>query len=52
MVHREDQEKPNMEFNMNESGIHCYKTNDKSVVIINKFSVNKQGFTKIKTSGT
>ena len=46
MVHREDQEKPNMEFNMHESGLRCYNPTDKAVVIINDVSVNKQLISK------
>ena len=45
MVHREDK-KPNMEFKMHESRLHCYKPNYKSVVLINSVSVNKQVLTK------
>ena len=48
VVHREDQEKPNMEFKMHEYGIHCYNPNNKAVVLINNVSKNKQVFTKRK----
>ena len=48
MVHREDQEKPNMEFNMHASGLHCYNTTDKAVVLINTVHRNRQGFSKRK----
>ena len=50
VVHREDQEKPNMEFNMHESGINCYSPTDHSVVIINTVCRNKQVFSKIKNN--
>ena len=40
-----------MEFNMHESGIHCYNTTDKAVVIISNVSKNKQGFSKRKFNG-
>ena len=46
VVHREDQEKPNMEFKMHESRIHFYNPTNNAVVIINNVSGNKQGFTK------
>ena len=38
VVNSYDQEKPNMEFKMHESGIHCYNLNDKSLVITNNVS--------------
>ena len=31
---------------MHESGLHCYNPTDKSVVLINTVSRNKQGFSK------
>ena len=46
MVHREDQEKPNMEFNMHESGLCCYNPTDKAVVLINDVSLNNQLISK------
>ena len=41
-----------MGFNMHESGLHCYNTTDKAVVLINTVSVNKQLISKrqIKTA--
>ena len=50
-MHREDQGKPNMEFNMHESGIHCYNPTNKAVLIINNDSGNKQGFSKRQING-
>ena len=41
VVHREDQQKPNMEVKIHESGLHCYNKNDKEVVLINIVSENK-----------
>ena len=46
VVHREDQEKPNMEFKMHESVIHCYNPTDKVVLLINDVSENKQILSK------
>ena len=35
VVHREDQEKPKMEFKIHESVIHCHNSTNKAVVLIN-----------------
>ena len=51
VVHREDQEKPSMEFNINTSAPHCYITTDKAVVLINNVCGNKQGFSEIQING-
>ena len=51
VVHREDNEKPNMEFKINESGIHCYNQTDNVLVLINDVSQNKQRFSKSKING-
>ena len=48
VVHKEDQEKPNMAFNIHESGLHCYNPTNKSVLLINNISKNKQGFPRDK----
>ena len=48
LVYREDQEKPNMEFKMHQSGLHCYNPTDKEVVLINTVSGNKQVFPRDK----
>ena len=37
-----------MEFKIHESVIHCYNPTDKAVVLINKVSGNKKGFSKIQ----
>ena len=42
VVHREDQEKTNIEFKMHESVLHCYNPTYKAVVLINNVSGNKQ----------
>ena len=36
---------------MHESGIHCYNPTDKSVVLINTVSGNKQGYHKRQING-
>ena len=46
MVHREDLEKPNMEFNRHESVLHYYNPTDKVVVLIN--TVSKLVYTTVK----
>ena len=51
VVHREDQEKLNMEFNIHEYGPHCYNPTGKAAVLINNFSENKQGFSKRQIKG-
>ena len=51
VVHREDQEKPNMEFKIHESVLHCYNPTDKAVVLINNVSGNKQEFSKRQING-
>ena len=51
VVHKEYQEKPNMEFKLHEYGIHCYNPTDKTMVLINTISENKQGFSKRKIKG-
>ena len=50
-MYGEDQEKPNMELSMNQSGLHCYNPTDKEVVLINTVSVNKQVFSKRQING-
>ena len=51
VLHREDKENPNMEFNMNEYGLQFYNTSDKTIVLINTFSGNKQLFSKRNING-
>ena len=51
VVYREDQEKPNMGFKMHQSGLHCYNTTYKEVLLIYTVSVNKQVFSKRKING-
>ena len=51
MVHREDEEKSNIEFKMRESRLHCYNTTDKAVVLINTVYGNNQGLSKRNING-
>ena len=51
VVNREDQEKPNMEFNMHESGLHCYNPTDKAVLLMNTISINKKESSKTQING-
>jgi hypothetical protein len=46
VVHRETQNKPNMEFKMHENGLHCFDPRDKDFVFLNAVSGNKEGFTQ------
>jgi hypothetical protein len=46
IVHREHQNKPNMEFKMHESGLHCFDPRDKAFVFLNTVSGNKEGFSQ------
>ena len=50
-MHRDDKEKPNMEFNMHEFLLHFYNPTDNSVVLINTISGNKQLFSNRKING-
>ena len=40
-----------MEFNIHESGIHCYNPTDKAVVLINTVTGSKQRLPKRKING-
>ena len=51
VVHREDQEKPSMEFNMHEYGLNFYNPTNKAVVLINTLSESKQWFSKRRING-
>jgi hypothetical protein len=46
VVHREQQNKPNMEFKMHESGLHCFDPKNKAFVFLNTVSGNKEGFSQ------
>jgi hypothetical protein len=46
VVHREQQDKPNMEFKTHESGLHCFDPRDKAFVFLNTVSGNKKGFSQ------
>jgi hypothetical protein len=46
VVHREEENKPNMEFKMHESGLHCFDPRDKAFVFLNTVSGNKEGFSQ------
>ena len=51
VVYRKDQEKPNMEFKMHQSGLHFYNPTDKDVLLINTISGYKQVFSKRQING-
>jgi hypothetical protein len=51
VVHREKQNKPNMEFKMHESGLHYYVPQDKDFIFVNTVSGNKEGFTQRQIKG-
>jgi hypothetical protein len=46
VVHRETQNKPNMEFKMHKNGLHCFDPRDKDFVSLNAVSGNEEGFTQ------
>jgi ribosomal protein S4E len=47
VVHRESQDKPNMELCMHKCGLHYYDPrNEKYLAFVNTVSENKEGFTK------
>jgi hypothetical protein len=53
IVHREQQNKPNMEFKMHESGLHCFDPRDKACfVFLNTVSGNKEGFSQRQVKDT
>ena len=52
VVHRESENKPDMEFIMHESGLHYYDPRKrKEFIFINTVSGNKEGFTKRQIKG-
>jgi hypothetical protein len=51
VVHREDQNKPNMEFQMHESGLHYFEPGDEAFIFINTVTGNKEGYTKLQIKG-
>jgi hypothetical protein len=51
VVHRETQNKPNMEFKMHASGLHCFDPRDKAFVFLNAVSGNKEGFSQREIKG-
>ena len=51
VVHREGQNKPNMEFKMHSSGLHCFNPRDKAFVFLNTVSGNKEGFSQRQIRG-
>ena len=51
VVHREHQNKPNMEFKMHESGLHYYDPSDEDFTFVETVSENKKGFTKRQIKG-
>ena len=46
IVHREMEDKPNMEFSMHKSRLHYYDTHNKHFALINTVSGNKEGYTQ------
>ena len=46
VVHREEQEKPNMEFSIHESRLHCYNPTATEVILINTLYGNKKEYPK------
>ena len=46
IVHREAEEKPNMDFRMHKSRLHYYDLRNKHFLFINNVSGNKEGYTK------
>ena len=46
IVHREAEDKPNMEFIINKSGLHYYKPCNKCFASIKNVSGNKEGYTQ------
>jgi hypothetical protein len=52
VVHRESENKPNMEFKMHESGLHYYDPSENAeFTFVNTVSENKKGFTKRQIKG-
>ena len=51
VVHREPENKPNMEFRMHESGLHYYDPHNEEFTFINTVSGNKEGFTQRQIKG-
>jgi hypothetical protein len=51
VVHREQQNKPNMEFKMHESGLHYFDPRDKAHVFVNTVSRNKEGLSQRQLKG-
>jgi hypothetical protein len=51
VVHRESQNKPNMEFKRHESGLHYFVPFDKAFVFVNTVSGNKEDFSQRQNKG-
>jgi hypothetical protein len=51
VVHRESENKPNMEFWMQESGLHYYDPRNEEFTFITTVSGNKEGFTQRQIKG-
>ena len=51
VVHRESENKPNMEFRMHSSGLHYYDPRREPFAFVNTVSENKEGFTKRQIKG-
>ena len=51
VVHRESENKPNMEFRMHKSGLHYYDPRNEEFTFVNTVSGNKEGFTQRQIRG-
>jgi hypothetical protein len=51
VVHRETQNKPNMEFRMHESGLHYFDPSNEAYTFVNTVSGNKEGYTQRQIKG-
>ena len=51
IVHRKYEGKPNMQFIMHESGMHCFEPRDQEFSFVNTVSDNKESFIARKIKG-
>jgi hypothetical protein len=51
VVHRETENKPNMQFRMHKSKLHYFDPSDDSFVFVNTVSENKTGYSKRQIQG-
>jgi uncharacterized protein YodC (DUF2158 family) len=52
VIHRESEGKPNMQFQMHESGLHYYGPHNEEFIFVTTVSGNKEGFTQRQIKGT